>query len=78
MYNNKREIKQYKDFSYTIIAHSTLLPEFGIFLRGKGLKEIVNLMKDDEDLQITVFSDSRATKFEIIDTHEKYKDGNKI
>lgn len=69
-YVDTREVKQYKDFPYTVIGHTCLTPSFSLFLQGSGLKEIVKLLRDGEDLRITV---GEVSKFEIIDTHHKYE-----
>ena len=69
---HEREIKQYKDFPYTLMGHSSLPTEYEIFLTGKGLKKIVNQMREGEDLRITIFANNKQSTFEIVDTHRKY------
>lgn len=69
--SNSREVRQYKEIPYTMIGHTTLNSEFSIFLRGDALKELIKLMREGEDLRITV-SERNSPKFEIVDTHKKY------
>lgn len=64
-------LREYEDIPYTVVGHSSLLEKFAIFLRGEGLKKIVEQMREGEDLRITVFTQNQA-KFEIVDTHNKY------
>ena len=56
---------------HTIIAHTSLISEFGLFLTGEGLKAIVSKMRDGEDLRITI-KDGKCASFEIVDTHGRY------
>lgn len=55
-----------------MIGHSCLQTGFSIFLEGNGLKEIVKLMREDEDLRITITEN--GDKFEIVDTHDRYRE----
>ena len=64
--------KEIKNPPYTVIGHSCLMPSFELFLRGDSLKKIVSKLRPGEDLRITVTSDTVPTKFEIVDTHDKY------
>ena len=67
---NIRILKEYEDMPYTIIAHTSLMPQFRIFLIGDSLKAILEQMRDGEDLRITV--SEKGHVFEIIDTHHRY------
>jgi hypothetical protein len=71
----ERILKEREDIPYTIISHTSLPEEFGIFLTGSGLKAILKEMRDGEDLIITICSDNN-NRFKIVDTHNKY--GGKV
>jgi len=75
----EREIKQYEDFPYCVIASPSLPQSTGCFLQGDALKKICEQMREGEDLRITFYAGNKATKFEIVDTHKKYphQEGNK-
>ena len=62
---DNEEIKQYKDFPYTIVSHSCLLPDFSICLTAEGIKKIAKLLRKGDLLHILIHSDTKATEFEI-------------
>ena len=64
-YKEKREDIKEK-IGYTIVGHSSLIPEFSIALKGKGIKKIAELIENDEDMvHITLYAGTRASEIDI-------------
>lgn len=60
-----------EEIPYTVVGHTSIPTHFHIALTGKGLKEIVKKMGDDDVLRITEYAKNSdgmypATLFEII------------
>ena len=68
----ERKLREYRELPHTVIGTTIIPQKFSLFLRGEGLKKIVEQMREGEDLRITVYAENYLTKFEIVDTHKKY------
>ena len=67
-----KEDREIKNTAHAVIGHTSLPKSFELFLRGDTLKIIVARLRLGEDLRITVTGGTVPTKFEIVDTHDKY------
>ena len=66
----KVEKQEYKELPYTVVSHSSLLPEFTITLTAAGVKELIKDCHDEDLIHITVRNQKRTT-YEI----SKYIEG---
>lgn len=69
----EKDIQEVVDAPYVLIASTSLISEFRVFLQGDTLKQIVQKMRKGEDLRITI-RERKMPLFEIVDTHTKYKE----
>ena len=51
---------------YTVFGHTSISPRFSLIMKYKGLKEIMDLMRNGDSLRITMHAGNEATEYSIV------------
>lgn len=70
-YKKENKIIPHEQTRNILCGSTSLLPHYGITLRGKELKDLVKQLKDKDLLHIKIFDGTRATEYEISEFIEK-------